>query len=364
MFELIRKEGAEKFDVYRDYLVIINSQQFKLYKDDNLQYSNNLDDDINDVNILDSETFFLKRSDNTVVVLRNSSSGYQLSQEFGEFPISEINERKDIALSSTWISYSPVEIKSQVIELKNGTVLWSSNNISSCLMMGDFLFSREYDHLVVYNLGDGTIKSKLHLTPYLTHFVSYDGSKIVDEIQNYIGLIENILWISLRSGRLLSFNIEIGSLEDLIDFKRNLFPYDFLYKVNEDDYLPFGELMQLDKSLREIIGLRDKYFMRINLTRTEPRREYISLEKSMNSYNIISSYRNQAFPYDQNYIYFCDDRKGKIGVFDREKLEVVWSYELEMKRNGIAQILDMKYANNRWYIQDRNNVLHVFEKVS
>jgi len=82
----------------------------------------------------------------------------------------------------------------------------------------------------------------------------------------------------------------------------------------------------------------------------------------MKDHNINSSYRNYDFPAEGNYIYFCDDRQGMIGVFDRKKQEVVWNYELEMKKDGISQILDMRYVNNRWYVLDRNDTLHIFEK--
>ena len=82
----------------------------------------------------------------------------------------------------------------------------------------------------------------------------------------------------------------------------------------------------------------------------------------MTAHKINSNYRNYSFPIDEQFIYFCDDRQGKIGVFDRDKKEVVWSYELDMERDGIAQILEMKYADNRWYVLDRSDTLHIFER--
>jgi hypothetical protein len=120
--------------------------------------------------------------------------------------------------------------------------------------------------------------------------------------------------------------------------------------------------MQLDENKGEIIGLRDKYFFIIDLKELNPTRKYINVGGSMDAFNITSSYRNQTFPYDKQFIYFCDDRQGKIGVFDRDKKEVVWSYKLEMEKDGVAQILEMKYSNNRLYVLDRNNTLHIFEK--
>ena len=202
----------------------------------------------------------------------------------------------------------------------------------------------------------------MNFDSYLTSYKTTDQSQAYDEIQNYIGLYKNILWISLHSGKLISFNIDTGRLANQIGFAESDLT-NFGYKVQDGDYIPFGGLMQLDEEREQIIGIRDKYFMKIDLTQSNPRRKYINVSNSMNDHSMLSSYRHQTFPFDENYIYFCDDRQGKIGVFDREKLEVVWSYELEMERDGIAQILDMKYANNRWYILDRNDTMHVFERV-
>lgn len=180
-------------------------------------------------------------------------------------------------------------------------------------------------------------------------------------ITHILGVCRGVLWFGLSSGKLLGLKIKTGDLEDQIGFKESDLSQ-FPYEVKEGDYLPFGELVQLDEEKEQIIGLRDKYFMRVKLSTPGPVREYINVGESMDAHKISSSYRNYSFPCDDQFIYFCDDRQGKIGVFDRVKQEVVWSYELEMERVGIAQILEMKYSNGRWYVLDRNHTLHIFKR--
>ena len=180
-------------------------------------------------------------------------------------------------------------------------------------------------------------------------------------ITHVLGIFRDTVWFGVSSGSLMGVNIKTGELEHPLSFKYNDLPK-FPFEVKEGDYLPFGELMQLDEDKAEIIGLRDKYFIKVDLNQAEPRRKYMDVGQSMEAHKITSSYRNYEFPTDGQFIYFCDDRQGKIGVFDREKREVVWSYELEMQKGGIAQILEMKYADNRWYVLDRNDTLHIFER--
>ena len=180
-------------------------------------------------------------------------------------------------------------------------------------------------------------------------------------ITHVLGTFGDTVWFGVSSGSLMGVNIKTGELKHQLGFKDNDFPK-FPFEVKEGDYLPFGELMQLDEDKAEIIGLRDKYFIKVNLGQSEPRRKYIDVGQSMTAHKISSNYRNYSFPIDEQFIYFCDDRQGKIGVFDREKQEVTWSYELEIQKGGIAQILEMKYSNNRWFVLDRNDILHIFEK--
>lgn len=191
----------------------------------------------------------------------------------------------------------------------------------------------------------------------------FDSRRMEQEtvLKNIIGLYNGILWISLSSGELIGLDQSTGILKHNIGFKESLIP-SFPYEIKEGDYLPFGDKIQLDNIKGEIIGLRGNHFSNVDLKQATPKREYFDISQSMKIHKIQADYRNPTFPIDEDFIYFCDDRQGKIGVFDRKRQEVVWSYELEIEKIGIAQILEMKYANNRWYVLDRNDTLHILER--
>lgn len=169
-----------------------------------------------------------------------------------------------------------------------------------------------------------------------------------------LGTYNGILWVWLSSGGLIGLDEKTG------EFVKNI----RLETSNDNQEFKFGGAMQIDANTASLIGLWSKYYIEVNLNDPSLPIKYTDLTESLECASISVSYRSHAFPYDAQFVYFCDDRQGKIGVFGREKKEVIWSYELDMKRDGIAQILEMKYANNRWYVLDRNDTLHIFERIS
>lgn len=167
-----------------------------------------------------------------------------------------------------------------------------------------------------------------------------------------LGIHNGVLWIWLSSGELIGLDEKTGELTKRIRSGGS----------KDNPEFKFGGAMQIDADTSSLIGLWSKYYIEINLNDPNLSVKYTDLSESLEAISMSISYRSHAFPYDTKSIYFCDDRQGKIGVFDRGKKEIVWSYELDMRRDGIAQILEMKYADNKWYILDRNNTLHIFEK--
>lgn len=362
MFKILKKYKANKFLISDNQLVLLMNDEVFLYKDDILKFHNTLNGNFTSIYQLHKEGYLIRKDDNTALVLASSNEKYQLSSFLEDTPVDDIDPTGEYILYSTYLSYYPIEVETKLIRIKDGITKFSSKELGHYIFIKDVLIIVGKENMGFYQLPDLTLKSQIQIAPYLNSFMTTDQSKSEDKIQNYIGLAGSVIWLGLSSGRLLAVNIEKGSLEYQIRSKESRFPEDFSYEVKDGDYLPFGELMQLDEKKGEIFGLRDKYFMKIDLNNGEIRREYIDIGKSMEAHDMSSSYRSYTFPCDEQLIYFCDDRKGKIGVFDRLKQEVVWSYELEMERDGIAQILEMKYSGNRWYVLDRNNTLHIFER--
>jgi hypothetical protein len=217
-------------------------------------------------------------------------------------------------------------------------IIWSSNRITCSTVLNNFLLSIEKGELVNYNLLTGDILWKIQVENL--------------QIQYFLGIYNNILWIILSSEELTGINIESGNIE--------FNGINMVIKSGGITSIPRS--IQLDIQCGEITGFSNTFFTRINLNNNiNPVKEDYDLSTTMFKNQIEASFIGD-FPMDRQYIYFCDDRRGKIGILDRAKLEVVRSYELDMKKGGISQIREMKVAGNRWYVQDRHNTLHIFER--
>ena len=219
-------------------------------------------------------------------------------------------------------------------------------------------FGQKENTLIGYSLTDGEFLWRFNDFEKFEDLrqEEHDGA-----MRELLGCTKNSIWLSTNSGALIELDLKTGLSLTTIGFAETELPQ-FPFIVSEGDHIPYGELMQLDQQKEEIFGLRDHYFFHVDLTAKDLRRQYFNIGTSMNAYGINAKYRNTEYPYDESYIYFCDDRQGKIGVFDRKRKEVVWSTQLDIEQEGIAQILEMKFANNRWYVLDRHNTLHIFEK--
>lgn len=362
MFQLLKDITAKKIAVSNNKLAIIQDGLVLVYEGNKLIFRHELAGDFTTILYLPNDSFLIRRDDNTSLILKIVEGVYSLSSYLDAQPIDDIDEEGEYIISSKYLSYYPIELETKVIRTQDKKVVFTSGQLAHYRLIKGLLLSMEKDHLIVYDLHKGDIKSKLNLTPHLIDFTKSDKSSTKDQIQNYLGLNSNILWVALSSGKILAIDIDKGSLKYEIGFKQTYFFKNFSFEVKEGDYMPFGELMQLDEKKEELFGLRGSYFIKVDLSEPQLRRKYVDIAQSMEGHKIFSSYRNYTFPCDDQFIYFCDDRQGKIGVFDREKQEVVWSYELKIQGDGLSKILEMKCVNNRWYVLDLNNTLHVFER--
>lgn len=230
---------------------------------------------------------------------------------------------------------------------------------------GNYFFSEQFltgQLLNAYHLKDFSKIWQFNIAPYSKYV---DARKEICEsiITNIFGVYNDNLWIGITSGKIFALDIYSGKLNYELGFNECDFTTGFNFSISEESgIVPYGDHMQLDQGKGELFGLCNKHYMRIDLKQAKPRMEYFDIGQSMDLHKMESKNQGYTIPSEGKYIYFCDKSIGKIGVFDREKLEVIWSYELEMKRAGIAQIMKVKYENEHLFVLDRNNTLHIFEK--
>lgn len=362
LIQYLYHNRVKSFDLFDDCLAIVDfSDVLVVTNQNNVIFSKNVEE-CRLVQFVSKTLLSLIKSDGRglfISITDNDDLNFILEGDAVLF----LDIKSGIFYSQKWISFDPIDVEYSFVNLNSRKILWSKRGGSAYSFMGyGIAVSIQSKIVTIQNELTGDTLFEIDLSHYLGTHASFMNQNVSTEIRRIIGVYNHILWVALNSGETIGINLNRGKLAYLIGFKESKLT-SFPFEVKPGDYLPFGDKVQLDEDRGEILGLRDKYFIYSDLKQNQISREYIDVGHSMSLHNIESSYRNNVFPIDENYIYFCDDRRGKIGVFDRHKREVVWSYELEMERSGIAQILEMKYANDRWYILDRNDTLHVFERI-
>jgi hypothetical protein len=177
-------------------------------------------------------------------------------------------------------------------------------------------------------------------------------------IQHILGIYNNILWIVLDNGELHGLDINTGEHMHTIT-----------YAVNDDEDKAFynqynitnlGRYCQLDTEGGKIFGLRFQNYYEIDLNSSSPQRIKYDMSNEMSKHNMQADFMGYEWNTDGQEIFFCDTQKGIIAIFDRIEKKITWSYKLDIPKEGIGQIKDIQYKNNRLYVLDRYSTLHIF----
>jgi hypothetical protein len=357
MFKLKDKISASHFDIFEDNLITLSGNTLRLYNRGQTKLIDELDHNPTNLFPINNGIFVTTQDNDKTTIINTIDISLTEINNASLCPISEIDRDTGIGLCQNWLSYYPIEIESKFLHITTNNVLWASKNITSCALFNKNVISIEHDNLVFYDIQNGHRKAETNLNLQLREFVTTSQLRIKEKIQHYIGIIDNTLWIALSSGRLFAIDLSSGTIKDVIDASK------VNTETKDDSYIPYGEFMQLDKESNEMIGLRGSYFMKIDLSSTPLKRQYIDVSASFAQHKLSASFRNFTFPIDKKHIYFCDDRSGKVAVFDRDVQKVIWSTALDIENEGIAKIIEMKVSNNIWCILDRNNTLHLLERI-
>jgi hypothetical protein len=65
---------------------------------------------------------------------------------------------------------------------------------------------------------------------------------------------------------------------------------------------------------------------------------------------------------EDDYLYFSQDKRNTIGIINLRTHLLEWFTDIEIDNPDVQMITDIKVNNNRLYVQDSSNTLHIFEK--
>ena len=243
--------------------------------------------------------------------------------------------------------------------------LWIKKGMHYFTQLKNFTFSRDSEMLALYNndTGEEVWKvSDFSTFNYETrYFIVEPPEQHKAIINRIVGVYNNVVWITLNSGRLLGYSMVDGKLLYNITFPNYYYPGYKFQKLSQSGFR--GGYNQLDEHQGMLFGLlRDEYW---EIDLNDPENTFIlySLKESARYFDLTAD-GNMFQPFTNNEIFFymLYPKTNAFGVFDRNLKEIVWAAPVEKSSRGFPSIRQMEYQNERLYLLTDNSKIIIYEK--
>ncbi|WP_297890944.1 hypothetical protein [uncultured Capnocytophaga sp.] len=209
-----------------------------------------------------------------------------------------------------------------------------------------------------------SIQEKEHLWEFsLASFGKYKNSWDEERyfrVYKLIGIHNNIFWAFIELGGFIGLDIETGELKYHIPeyhqaVEKTITKIKGFYR---SDYL-------LDSGKGKILGMAMDVFIEIDLNQELPFATQYGLQEEFEKYNIEGKDTSTQYIVQDDLLYFYLSNQLRFGVLDINTKEIVYISEpitVGERDDRFTQLKDLKVSENKVYILDSNNTLHIFER--
>ena len=175
------------------------------------------------------------------------------------------------------------------------------------------------------------------------------------EVYKLIGIYNNILWAFIEIGGFIGLDIKTGELKYRISE----------YHMGKESKLFFRSDYYLDNERGKIFGLAH-IFIEIDLNQAPPFVTQYGLQEEFEKYNIKKANDTaEDFVVQDNLLYFYLAEQLRFGILEINTREIIYISEpiaVVERDDSFTRLRDLKVSENKVYILDSNNTLHIFER--
>ena len=175
------------------------------------------------------------------------------------------------------------------------------------------------------------------------------------EVYKLIGIYNNIFWAFIEIGGFIGLDIKTGELKYRISE----------YHMGKESKLFFRSDYYLDNERGKIFGLAH-IFIEIDLNQDLPFVTQYGLQEEFEKYNIKKANDTaEDFVVQDNLLYFYLAEQLRFGILDINTKEIIYISEpiaVVERDNSFTRLRDLKVSENKVYILDSNDTLHIFER--
>lgn len=193
----------------------------------------------------------------------------------------------------------------------------------------------------------------------LSKYNDDEGKEKQAELISIIGVYKKVLWVLVTNRKIIGIDVEKGILVHEIDLCREL----GLAPNTMENFNFSLKDVHLDEEKGLIKSLSYRYYWEMNLETLQIKIKKDFGEKTDNTWRIN---RSKYYSGDKN-LYFIGTNKGEVvnravGVFDTEKLEVVW-YDTPLEEKKYLFFTDVPQASTKSLgVLDSENNLRIYER--
>ena len=242
--------------------------------------------------------------------------------------------------------------------IAHSSFIFKTNKLESCI---------ECHSIQNHKIGNQYKKWKFTLSE-LGQWTDQEGQVHDYEVQHFVGVSNNLIWIFLKRGLFIALDINTGSLK---------YKFEGVHASNKegevDEYLGEKDIYHfffrtkyiLDQEKGRIIGFNADRYYEIDLTMDKliPR-----------LYGMLDQFQKLGVgKYDIGYtpvlrndkLYFLMIEQGRFGVFDTISKKIIYVSDpinINPENGKWAELREIQVSENKLYILASDNVLHIFEK--
>lgn len=173
------------------------------------------------------------------------------------------------------------------------------------------------------------------------------------DVVKFLGIHEGGLWLVLNSGFLLNIDVVTGTVRNHIYQGR-----DSNGNSLEDFKVWFLPDVFMDKEGR-IISFYEGYYLEYDINNKE---DFFLFSLCSDASTDDGLKFNRIGDYDESFVYCWEGgTSNRFGAFNRKDKRIDWSGKIEEAEGVFPAILDVKHQNDKLYVLDGRNTLHILE---
>ena len=246
------------------------------------------------------------------------------------------------------------------LELVRGKIL-------SSYIFDELLFFEKENKIQTINFLSGQFLWEFSLSVFGKFKYKYSEEEKDYEVEQFIGIYNNILWVYLNARELIGIDVETGKLKYrfLGIEKKNAVGIVENYLDNEDYYIFYGADFKLDTKKGVIFGLKADRFFEIDLNKESITPYLLGLQDKMEKAELNKNDISGDTFLQDNLLYFYLAEQLRFGILDINTKEIIYISEpiaVVERDDSFTRLRDLKVSENKVYILDSNHTLHIFER--